>query len=86
MRQKVFDDTAMLMSHAFPRRDTASAQMYLVWKKCATLLQHVLSLKDSFRREIKEYGGFKATHIYCELNNACQRCVYGGVSFAESGD
>lgn len=65
----------MLMSNAFPKRDTASAQMYLVWKKCALLLQHVLSLKDCFRKEKEENPHFKATQLYCELNNACQRCV-----------
>lgn len=86
MRQKAFDDAAVLISHAFPRRDTASAQMYLVWNKCAALLQHVLSLKDCFRKEMEEHGDFKATQIYCELSNACQRYLIEINAYSELED
>lgn len=74
-RQICFNDAAILVANAFPRRDTASAQLYLMWKQCAAILQHVLSLKDCFRKELEANPGFKALQVYCELNNACQREV-----------
>ena len=72
-RQQSFNDTTILVSLAFPRRDSASAQLYLRWTHCALYLEHVLSLKDCFREEIKASPAFTALKTYCELNNACQR-------------
>jgi hypothetical protein len=65
----------MLVSHAFPRRDSDVAQLYLMWDRCALYLQHVLNLKDCFREEKKSNPTFTALKTYCDLNNACQRQV-----------
>ncbi len=72
-RQQRFDDASILVSLAFPRRDSDEGHMYLVWEQCAIYLQHVLSLRDCFREEKKGNPSFKAVFSYCELNNACQR-------------
>ena len=72
-RQQSFNDATILVSLAFPRRDSASAQLYLMWTRCALYLEHVLSLKDCFREEKNAYPPFTALKLYCELNNACQR-------------
>ncbi|TVY82554.1 hypothetical protein LSUE1_G002863 [Lachnellula suecica] len=75
-RNQSFDDAAVLISHAFPRRDSNVAQLYLMWERCALFLPHVLSLKDRFREEKKANPLFTAPRTYCELSNACQRQVY----------
>lgn len=72
-RQKSFNDATILVSHAFPRRDSNVAQLYLMWDRCALYLKHVLALKDCFREEKKSDTGFSALKVYCDLNNACQR-------------
>lgn len=74
-RQQSFNDTATLVSRAFPRRDSDVAQLYLMWARCALYLQHVLNLKDCFREERKSNIAFTAQKTYCDLNNACQRQV-----------
>lgn len=75
-RNRSFDDAAVLVSHAFPRRDSNIAQLYLMWERCASFLPHVLGLKDCFREEMKLNFLFTAPRTYCELNNACQRHVH----------
>jgi hypothetical protein len=72
-RQKSFNDASLLLSAAFPRKDTEFSQMYHSWKQCALYLPHVLSLRDSFRDEKKANSKFSALMEYCSLNNACQR-------------
>ena len=63
-RQQSFNDAAILVSHAFPRRDSTVAQLYLMWARCGLYLQHVLSLKDCFREERKSNPGFSAPQTY----------------------
>ncbi|KAI1737183.1 hypothetical protein F4680DRAFT_460693 [Xylaria scruposa] len=72
-RQSSFNDATILVSQAFPRRDSNVAQLYLMWDKCSLYLQHVLSLKDCFREEMKTNSNFTVLPTYCDLNNACQR-------------
>ena len=72
-RQQSFNDATVLVSLAFPRRDSESAQLYMMWTRCASYLKHVLSLKDCFRKEKKAFPSFTALKTYCELSNACQR-------------
>ncbi|KAJ3578368.1 hypothetical protein NPX13_g2192 [Xylaria arbuscula] len=72
-RQRSFNDAILLVSAAFPRKDSEFAQMYHSWKTCSLYLPHVLSLKDSFREERKTDGKFSALMLYCDMNNACQR-------------
>jgi hypothetical protein len=74
-RQQAFDDASVLVSRAFPRRDSKSAHLYLVWDRCALYVQHVISLKACFREEKKLNPEFAALQTYCDLNNACQRQV-----------
>ncbi|KAI1313744.1 NB-ARC and TPR domain protein [Xylaria venustula] len=71
--QKSFNDATLLVSAAFPRKDTEFAQMYHLWNQCSIYLPHVLSLKDSFREQKKANSEFSALMLYCDLNNACQR-------------
>lgn len=75
-RQQSFNDAAIIVSQAFPRRDSNIAQLYLMWEKCARYLQHVLHLKDCFREERKGNPTFTAPKTYCDLNNQCQRYLY----------
>ncbi|KAG8161020.1 hypothetical protein KVR01_009284 [Diaporthe batatas] len=63
-RQTCFNNATILVANAFPRRDTASAQLYLMWERCAAILQHVLSLKDCFRKELAGNPAFKALQGY----------------------
>lgn len=72
-RQQAFNDATILVSKAFPRRDSNVAQLYLMWDRCAMYLQHVISLKDCFREEKESNPNFAALQTYCDLNNACQR-------------
>ncbi|OTA54814.1 Tetratricopeptide-like helical [Hypoxylon sp. EC38] len=72
-RQQAFNNATILVSKAFPRRDSNIAQLYLMWDRCALYLQHVISLKDCFREEKKANPKFVALQTYCDLNNACQR-------------
>ena len=72
-RQQSFNDATILVSLAIPRRDSASAQLYLMWTRCALYLEHVISLEDFFREGIKASPEFTVLKTYCELNNACQR-------------
>lgn len=74
-KQKSFNDAAILVSLAFPRRDNAEGHMYLVWERCALYLKQVLGLRDCFREEKKANPAFSAVFQYCDLNNACQRQV-----------
>ncbi|KAL6409723.1 NB-ARC and TPR domain protein [Ilyonectria robusta] len=72
-RQKSFNDATILVSAVFPRKDAEFAQMYHEWITCSLYLPHVLSLKDSFRKEKEANPTFSALPLYCRLNNACQR-------------
>ncbi|KAI1122604.1 NB-ARC and TPR domain protein [Nemania abortiva] len=72
-RQQMFNDATVLVAHAFPRKDSDSAQLYQKWKSCSLYLPQVLSLRDSFREELNENPKFSVLSLYCELNNACQR-------------
>lgn len=74
-RQRSFKDATILVSQAFPRRDSDIAQLYLMWDKCSLYLQHVLSLKDCCREELAVTPGFTVPPTYCDLSNACQRQV-----------
>ncbi|KAI0099689.1 Tetratricopeptide-like helical [Nemania sp. FL0031] len=72
-RETSFNDAVVVVSQAFPRRDSDVAQLYLMWERCSVYLPHVLSLKDCFRDVLKECPGFAVRPSYCDLNNACQR-------------
>lgn len=72
-RQRSFNDAALLVSAAFPRKDAEFAQLYHSWKACSRYLPHVLSLRDFFREERATNPKFTALVEYCRLNNACQR-------------
>ena len=72
-REQAFRDAAVLVARAFPRRDTAVAQLYLQWDRCAVYLQHVISLEDAFREEKALNPAFTPPQVYCDLNNMCQR-------------
>lgn len=72
-RQQSFNDAATLVASAFPRKDSQNAQLYHFWNTCSLHLQHVLSLRDYFREELRDNSKFSATKSYCELNNRCQR-------------
>ncbi|KAI1408047.1 hypothetical protein F5Y13DRAFT_205132 [Hypoxylon sp. FL1857] len=85
-RQKAFNDATILVSKAFPRRDSNVAQLYLMWDRCALYLQHVISLKDCFREEKKANPKFSALQTYCDLNNACQRYLLELNSYDELAD
>lgn len=74
-KQQAFDDACVLVSKAFPRRDSNVAQLYLMWDQCAKYLQHVISLKDCFRKEKTDDPTMTVLQTYCDLNNACQRQV-----------
>ncbi|OTA87935.1 hypothetical protein M434DRAFT_130703 [Hypoxylon sp. CO27-5] len=85
-RQKAFNDATILVSKAFPRRDSNVAQLYLMWDQCALYLQHVISLKDCFREEKNANPSFVASPMYCDLNNACQRYLLELNSYDELAD
>ncbi len=74
-KQAAFNDAVVLVARAFPRRDTEVAQLYMMWDRCATYLQHVISLKDCFREEYNLNPRFAASSLHCDLNNMCQRQV-----------
>ncbi|KAI1418796.1 NB-ARC and TPR domain protein [Xylaria sp. FL1777] len=85
-RQIAFNDATVLVSKAFPRRDSNVAQLYLMWDRCALYLQHVISLKDCFREEHGYNPQFSVLQTYCDLNNACQRYLLELNSYDELAD
>ncbi|KAI0817305.1 Tetratricopeptide-like helical [Xylaria sp. FL0064] len=85
-RQIAFNDATILVSKAFPRRDSNVAQLYLMWDRCALYLQHVISLKDCFREEYRSNPHFSVLKPYCDLNNACQRYLLELNSYDELAD
>lgn len=72
-RERAFSDAVVLVAGAFPRRDSAVAQLYSHWDRCAIYLPDVFSLKKAFCEEKTLNPGFTPPQIYCELNNMCQR-------------
>lgn len=72
-KQEVFNEASILVSSAFPRRDSTVSMLYLMWERCGWWLPHVLSLKDCFREEQRINPKFTALQTYCDLNNAWQR-------------
>lgn len=74
-RQQSFSDASVLLSHAFPRKNKDTAQLYLLWSRCAVYRPHVINLKDCFLEERKFNSSFYALQAYCDMNNACQRQV-----------
>ncbi|EEP78975.1 predicted protein [Uncinocarpus reesii 1704] len=69
-RQKSFNNAALLVSAAFPRKDSEFAQMYHAWKQCSLYLPHVLSLRDGFREEkyLIETNGYNDLLDLLEVN------------------
>jgi hypothetical protein len=74
-RQEAFNNAAVLVYKAYPRRDSNRANLYLMWDLCAMYLLHVINLKDCFREEKKLNPKFSTLSLYCNLNNSCQRQV-----------
>lgn len=72
-RQKSFNNASLLVSLAYPRRDSDSAVLYQKWKRCAMCLPHILSLKNCFLEEKKANPEFRVLQTYVDMNNACQR-------------
>jgi hypothetical protein len=72
-RERAFSDAAVLVAGAFPRRDSAVAQLYSHWDRCAVYLPHVFSLKNAFCEEKTLNPDFTPPQVYCELSNMCQR-------------
>jgi hypothetical protein len=72
-RQQSFNDAVILVAHAFPKRDPKFFHMFHNWKRCSLYLQHVLSLRDFFREELKANKDFAAPASHCRLNTDCQR-------------
>lgn len=72
-RQKCFSYAAYLIWKAFPRADTAEAQLYKQWKACEKFIQHVLALKNAFKTQTRLSKGFKATLDFVNLMSACER-------------
>ncbi|KAF2259245.1 NB-ARC and TPR domain protein [Lojkania enalia] len=85
-RQEAFGNATVLVSRAFPRRDSNIAQLYLMWDRCVLYVQHVISLKDCFREEKKNNPEFRGLQTYCDLNNACQRYLLEMNSYEELED
>ncbi|KAK1771978.1 hypothetical protein QBC33DRAFT_616154 [Phialemonium atrogriseum] len=85
-RQQAFNDATILVSKAFPRRDSNVVQLYLMWDRCAMYLQYLISLKDCFREEKESNPNFAALQTYCDLNNAYQRYLLELNSYEELAD
>lgn len=74
-RQQSFIRASVTLYHLFPQRDAGKGQLYNVWERCSLWLQHVISLKDSYKLQRQQDSSFKACREFCELLVNCQRCA-----------
>lgn len=72
-RQKVFDNAVKLLHRAFPHVNSKAGQLYDRWTICQASLQHILALKDNFKKEQGESDAPKPTLLFCELLHNCSR-------------
>ncbi|KAK0610364.1 hypothetical protein B0T17DRAFT_499972 [Bombardia bombarda] len=85
-RQQAFNDATMLVSTAFPHRDSTVAQLYQMWAGCAVYEPHVIALKDNFKKELVANPKFTVPQAYCIMSNMCQRYLLELRSFEVLAD
>ncbi|KAJ8131316.1 hypothetical protein O1611_g2307 [Lasiodiplodia mahajangana] len=84
--QRRFEDAVSIIYQQFPRMTDENGQLYAEWTQCNALLQHVISLKESFRACHNSNKNFKAPLQFCELLKDCQRYLYESNAFDELDD
>ena len=66
-RQKAFNDAVDLVYAAFPTTDMRHGQLYNRWQECQLYSQHILSLKDNYKKEAVDQS-----EPLCPTNRFCQ--------------
>ncbi|CAM1508596.1 Fc.00g054440.m01.CDS01 [Cosmosporella sp. VM-42] len=69
-RQDAHARASKLVFLAFPQR---AAQLHGQWELCSLYVQHVLALRDNFRREQQRNPNFTACREFCEVSTTCER-------------
>ncbi|KUJ17107.1 uncharacterized protein LY89DRAFT_782305 [Mollisia scopiformis] len=85
-RQQVFEDASMILNKAFPPRNAGKSQYYDRWAVCRLYLQHVLSIKDNYK---KDHAGTDSLHPcpeFCWALVNCGRYMMEIASFTELED
>lgn len=86
-RQKSFCEASILMYDVFPKKpNNNKAVLYDVWSRCQQWLQHVLHLKNSFRKERSRDTGFYACKETCATWVQCQRFLLEQQNWTELED
>ena len=67
-RQQAFENAVNLLHEAFPQPNFAkTGHLYDQWAQCRLYSQHILSLKDNFKKETSGAGSLKADVKSCKL-------------------
>lgn len=69
-RQDAHAKASKLVYLAFPKR---AAHLYDHWESCSLYMQHIIALRDAFRRERQRSPGFTACREFCEVATTCER-------------
>ena len=75
-RQEAFENAIDLLHGAFPHPDFARiGQLYDRWTLCRLYSQHVISLKENYKKERNDTEGLKPTVKFCILLRNFARLV-----------
>ena len=72
-RKQNFQNASKLLFEAFPQRNADKGQFYDRWAVCRLYFQHVLSLKDQYKKARAETEPLKSCWEFCWVLLNCGR-------------
>ncbi|KAI0872529.1 hypothetical protein GGS24DRAFT_467087 [Hypoxylon argillaceum] len=85
-RQKNFNHVSMLVYKAFPQRDVKQSQYYDRWAVCRQYLQHILSLKEHYTKNLAGPEPLAPCAEFCGALVNCGRYMIETAYFSELED
>jgi tetratricopeptide (TPR) repeat protein len=81
-RQRAFENATLLVWAAFPSLPLGG-QLYQYWEQCRLYLQHILALKDNYKRESVGPNSLKPIREFCKLLSNCARFLIETANYEE---
>lgn len=73
--QEASEGATMILYAAFSSIQKNTSQLYEHWAQCRLLLQHILALKENYKKESTGPEPLKPTQQFCRLLSNCSRWV-----------
>ena len=75
-RQQAFNHAVKLVYESFPQSNAQKGQLYDHWEQCTLYSQHVLALKNNYKKESQDQTEpLKSSIVFCKLLKNYSRFV-----------